>query len=139
MSCVHVVLFCNLIGTARARRRKSTTFPADITRLSPLPVNNRNHPFTLSSTSPLPSLLSLSPFLSSTGIAHLHSEKIVDGGTWKPAIAHRDLKSKNILISQDCQCVISDFGLAWKFKPGESAMEAQGQVGHLVNVWIQVF
>ena len=128
MSRVHMVLFCNLIGPARTRRRKSTTFPADVTRLSPLPVNNRNCPFT-----PPPPLSF--PYLSSTGIAHLHSEKIVNGGTWKPAIAHRDLKSKNILISQDRQCVISDFGLAWKFKPGESAMEAQGQVGHLVNVW----
>ena len=35
MSHVHVVLFCNLIGTARTRRWKSTTFPADVTRLSP--------------------------------------------------------------------------------------------------------
>ena len=35
MSHVHMVSFCNLIGTARARRRKSTTFPADVTRLSP--------------------------------------------------------------------------------------------------------
>ena len=32
--CVHVVSFCNLIGTARARRRKSTNFPADVTTLS---------------------------------------------------------------------------------------------------------
>ena len=37
MSRVHVVSFCNLIGSARARRRKSTTFPADVTRLSPPP------------------------------------------------------------------------------------------------------
>ena len=36
MSHVHVVLFCNLIGTARARHRKLTTFPVDVTRLSPL-------------------------------------------------------------------------------------------------------
>ena len=28
-----VVSFCNLVGTARAR--KSTTFPTDVTRLSP--------------------------------------------------------------------------------------------------------
>ena len=38
MPRVHVVSFCNLIGTARARRRKLTTFPADVTRLSPPPV-----------------------------------------------------------------------------------------------------
>ena len=37
MSRVNMVSFCNLIGTARARRRKSTTFPADVTRISPPP------------------------------------------------------------------------------------------------------
>ena len=30
--------YAHLIGTARARRRKSTTFPVDVTRLSPPPV-----------------------------------------------------------------------------------------------------
>ena len=35
MSRVHVVSICNLIGTAWVRRRKSTTFPAVVTRLSP--------------------------------------------------------------------------------------------------------
>ena len=44
MSRVHVVTFCNLIGTARARRRKSTTFPADVTRLSPPPSFLRREP-----------------------------------------------------------------------------------------------
>ena len=34
---VHVVSFCNLIGTARPRRWKSTTLPLDVTRLSPPP------------------------------------------------------------------------------------------------------
>ena len=38
MSRVHVVSFCNLIGTTRPRRRKSKTFPPDVTRLSPPPV-----------------------------------------------------------------------------------------------------
>ena len=35
---VHVVLFCNLIGSARSRRRKSTAFYANVSRLSPPPV-----------------------------------------------------------------------------------------------------
>ena len=38
MSRIHVVSFCNLMGTTRARRWKSTTFPVDVTRLSPPPI-----------------------------------------------------------------------------------------------------
>lgn len=30
----------------------------------------------------------------------------------KPAIAHRDIKSKNILMKLNGSCVIADFGLA---------------------------
>lgn len=30
----------------------------------------------------------------------------------KPAIAHRDIKSKNILVNQNKECVLADFGLA---------------------------
>ena len=44
------------------------------------------------------------------GMAHLHTEIF---GMWgKPAIAHRDVKSKNILVKKNGQCVISDLGLA---------------------------
>ena len=35
MSCVHVVLFCSLIDSLRARHRKLTTFLVVVTRLSP--------------------------------------------------------------------------------------------------------
>uniref|UniRef100_A0A8C1QFA0 receptor protein serine/threonine kinase n=1 Tax=Cyprinus carpio TaxID=7962 RepID=A0A8C1QFA0_CYPCA len=34
------------------------------------------------------------------------------GTEGKPAIAHRDLKSKNILVKKDLQCCIADLGLA---------------------------
>lgn len=48
-----------------------------------------------------------------SGVAHLHTE--IFGTPGKPAIAHRDIKSKNVLVKKDGQCAIADFGLAVKF------------------------
>ncbi|XP_077473017.1 activin receptor type-1-like isoform X3 [Stigmatopora argus] len=45
-----------------------------------------------------------------SGLAHLHVE--IFGTQGKPAIAHRDLKSKNILVKKNGQCCIADLGLA---------------------------
>lgn len=44
------------------------------------------------------------------GIGFLHAEVI--GSKGKPAIAHRDIKSKNILMKSPNSCCIADFGLA---------------------------
>ena len=61
------------------------------------------------------------------GLSHLHCT-FTRNGKYKPAIVHRDFKSKNILVKEDLTCAISDFGLAFKFVSGESPVEAQGQV-----------
>ncbi|XP_054739692.1 TGF-beta receptor type-1 isoform X1 [Anastrepha obliqua] len=45
-----------------------------------------------------------------TGLAHLHMDIV--GTRGKPAIAHRDLKSKNILVKSNLSCAIGDLGLA---------------------------
>lgn len=46
------------------------------------------------------------------GLAHLHKDIV--GVHGKPAIAHRDLKSRNILVKQDGTCAIADLGVAVK-------------------------
>ncbi|XP_051781346.1 activin receptor type-1-like isoform X2 [Erpetoichthys calabaricus] len=44
------------------------------------------------------------------GLVHLHTEIFSTQG--KAAIAHRDLKSRNILVKKNRQCCIADLGLA---------------------------
>ncbi|XP_018581140.1 activin receptor type-1B-like isoform X2 [Scleropages formosus] len=45
-----------------------------------------------------------------SGLGHLHMEIL--GTQGKPGIAHRDLKSKNILVKKNGTCAIADLGLA---------------------------
>ncbi|KAL4705420.1 hypothetical protein ACJJTC_002443 [Scirpophaga incertulas] len=44
------------------------------------------------------------------GLLHLHTE--IHGTQGKPGIAHRDIKSKNILVKVNGECCIADLGLA---------------------------
>lgn len=64
------------------------------------------------------------------GLSFLHDEipatRALDA---KPAVAHRDFKSKNVLIKSDLTAVIADFGLALKFEPGKNPGETHGLVG----------
>ena len=48
-----------------------------------------------------------------SGLLHLHTR--IDTGVKysnKPSIAHRDIKSKNILVTDNLACVVADFGMA---------------------------
>jgi hypothetical protein len=55
----------------------------------------------------------------SNGLAYLHKEmKGTGNGAYKPSIAHRDIKSKNILMKDDGgTCCIADFGIALANEP----------------------
>ena len=49
----------------------------------------------------------------SSGVAFLHAVvPAVDGQCEKPSVAHRDIKSRNVLLKQDLTACVSDFGLA---------------------------
>ncbi|KAJ8676304.1 hypothetical protein QAD02_012091 [Eretmocerus hayati] len=64
------------------------------------------------------------------GLMHLHEEipaNKADG--YKPAVAHRDFKSKNVLLKNDMSACIADFGLALIFHPGKPCGDTHGQVG----------
>nr|XP_058972784.1 bone morphogenetic protein receptor type-2-like [Pocillopora verrucosa]XP_058972785.1 bone morphogenetic protein receptor type-2-like [Pocillopora verrucosa] len=47
----------------------------------------------------------------SSGLAYLHND---DNNEGKPCFVHRDISSKNILVSPNITCVLSDFGFAMK-------------------------
>lgn len=60
---------------------------------------------------------------------HLHEEIPSERyDQYKPAIAHRDFKSNNVLLKHDLTACIADFGLALVFQPGKSCGDTHGQV-----------
>uniref|UniRef100_A0A1B6FDB3 Serine/threonine-protein kinase receptor n=1 Tax=Cuerna arida TaxID=1464854 RepID=A0A1B6FDB3_9HEMI len=64
------------------------------------------------------------------GLMHLHEEVPASKAElYKPAVAHRDFKSKNVLLKNDLTACIADFGLALVFQPGKPCGDTHGQVG----------
>ena len=60
-------------------------------------------------------------FSIANGLQYLHLD--VEGESAKPGIAHRDLKSRNILVKTDGACCIADFGLAVKHNLATGTVE----------------
>lgn len=82
------------------------------------------------------------------GLAYLHTEVpgvnnqcrilhfielIIYTFTDKPGIAHRDIKSKNILIKNDMTCCIADLGMAIRYINGEVDIPRQDRGGTVVT------
>ena len=63
------------------------------------------------------------------GLCFLHEELPPSAAeTAKPSIAHRDFKSKNVLLKSDMTACIADFGLAIVFNQGQHPGDTHGQV-----------
>ena len=59
------------------------------------------------------------------GMRYLHEELIPN----KPSIAHRDFKSKNVLLKSNLrEACIADMGLALKFEMGQRVGDTHAQV-----------
>lgn len=62
------------------------------------------------------------------GLVYLHGENL-SASPPKPIIAHRDFKSRNVLVKENLTCCISDFGSACAFPKNYKKDEARAQVG----------
>ncbi|XP_071493800.1 uncharacterized protein [Diadema antillarum] len=70
---------------------------------------------------------------SAAGLAHLH--QVVDTpGNHKPAVVHRDINSRNILVNAEGNCVIGDFGFAMKVCGSSVVGEADGDNSTITDV-----
>lgn len=66
------------------------------------------------------------------GLAYLHEELPANKDSeYKPSIAHRDFKSKNVLLKDDLTACMADFGLALPFERNKSPGDIHCQVSFL--------
>lgn len=52
----------------------------------------------------------------------------------KPSIAHRDIKSRNILVKNDMTCALADLGLAVRNVHGSLDIPDNGRGGTVVSI-----
>ncbi|KAM7541338.1 hypothetical protein Aperf_G00000031920 [Anoplocephala perfoliata] len=71
----------------------------------------------------LPALIKMVSSIAN-GLAHLHMAIV--GTSGKPPIAHRDLKSRNILVKSDGECCIGDLGFAVRY----DSLTGRVDIGH---------
>lgn len=67
------------------------------------------------------------------GLSHLHSSAKLSGLT-KPAVAHRDINSRNILVQADGTCCICDLGFAMKITGGRYFSDGSEQSAEMSSL-----
>ncbi|XP_063951990.1 bone morphogenetic protein receptor type-2-like [Lytechinus pictus] len=67
------------------------------------------------------------------GLAHLHQVIDTPGGL-KPAVVHRDINSRNVLVNAEGNCIIGDFGFAMKVCGSSVVGEADGDNSTITDV-----
>ncbi len=55
-------------------------------------------------------------------------------GTSRPAIVHRDLNSRNILVKADHTCCLGDFGFAMKVAGAQVVRDGDGDASTITDV-----
>lgn len=56
---------------------------------------------------------------------------------YKPAVSHRDLNSRNVLVKADGTCVIIDFGLSMKLTGNRPARHGEEENAAISEVRVQ--
>ncbi|XP_072021284.1 uncharacterized protein [Amphiura filiformis] len=67
------------------------------------------------------------------GLAHLH-QSVNKGGSSRPAVVHRDLNSRNILVKSDQVCVLGDFGFSMKVAGAQVVRDGDGDPSTITDV-----
>ena len=72
-----------------------------------------------------------------SGLNHLHT--VINATSQKPLIAHRDIKTKNILVKEDLTCCIADFGLAVIYNAVKNEIDAPNTREGILNLYFLNF
>ncbi|CAF2121541.1 unnamed protein product [Rotaria magnacalcarata] len=100
----------NILGYIAADNKDASTY-TQLWLVTEYHENGSVYDYLMNHTITVPILIKMMLSIAS-GLCHLHMP--IDSTNGKVALAHRDLKTKNILVRKDLSCCIADLGLAVK-------------------------
>ncbi|CAF3663380.1 unnamed protein product [Rotaria socialis] len=100
----------NILGYIAADNKDASTY-TQLWLVTEYHENGSAYDYLMNHTITVPILIKMMLSIAS-GLCHLHMP--IDSTNGKVALAHRDLKTKNILVKKDLSCCIADLGLAVK-------------------------